>query len=194
MNRIIKLLSDRWIVAVFFLFPAVGSILFFWKERLFEIHFVGFSFFMATSGFLFLLVPGKLIKTYNIIKSLYRFMPVVCFLIAIHWVSSFQLSPGTTLVFPDYFFHFSEFAALGFLMLRMIHPWDSYVKQSPSSTIAAIILSIIFACLDEFHQMFVPGRDASLLDLLSDTLGIITGVSICTWIIKVKAKGETISS
>ena len=34
-------------------------------------------------------------------------------------------------------------------------------------------LSFLYAVSDEFHQSFVPGRSASIRDVLIDTIGII---------------------
>lgn len=42
----------------------------------------------------------------------------------------------------------------------------------------AIILAIFYAMSDEFHQMFVPGRHASINDLLLDSLGILIASTI----------------
>lgn len=35
-----------------------------------------------------------------------------------------------------------------------------------------------YGIIDEIHQSFVPGRDASLLDILADTLGSFLGMGI----------------
>jgi len=39
----------------------------------------------------------------------------------------------------------------------------------------AMITGILYACTDEFHQKFVPGRTCSIKDVFIDSLGIITG-------------------
>ena len=39
----------------------------------------------------------------------------------------------------------------------------------------AIFLGIAFACCDELHQSFVPGRQAELWDLVADGLGVVCG-------------------
>lgn len=39
----------------------------------------------------------------------------------------------------------------------------------------AMIIGILYACTDEFHQKFVPGRTYSIKDVFIDSLGIITG-------------------
>lgn len=42
----------------------------------------------------------------------------------------------------------------------------------------AMIIGILYACTDEFHQKFVPGRTYSIKDVIIDSLGIITGLLI----------------
>ena len=41
--------------------------------------------------------------------------------------------------------------------------------------IPTFLLSVLFASLDEFHQTFVPGRCGTPVDVLVDSIGIITG-------------------
>ena len=43
-----------------------------------------------------------------------------------------------------------------------------------------IVLIVLLAGIDEFHQRFIPGRDASLLDLMAD----ITGGGFGLWMLK----------
>lgn len=42
----------------------------------------------------------------------------------------------------------------------------------------AIILAIFYALSDEFHQMFVPGRHASMGDIFLDSFGILIASAI----------------
>ncbi len=41
------------------------------------------------------------------------------------------------------------------------------------SVILTVLAGILYGASDEFHQMFVPGRSASIMDLLADTTGIL---------------------
>lgn len=41
----------------------------------------------------------------------------------------------------------------------------------------------LYAVLDEIHQLFVPGRSFQVLDILTDTAGVITGTIIVIGII-----------
>jgi VanZ family protein len=61
--------------------------------------------------------------------------------------------------------HLAEFAVLGALLYRAL-------RREP----AAIALGSLYAVTDEIHQTFVSGRQASPLDWLIDTAGVIAGV------------------
>jgi VanZ family protein len=50
---------------------------------------------------------------------------------------------------------------------------------SLKSTLSALIIAMCIATLDELNQATVPGRNASLLDILLDGMGII----IALWIL-----------
>ncbi|RKX65401.1 MAG: hypothetical protein DRP41_03210, partial [Thermodesulfobacteriota bacterium] len=39
-------------------------------------------------------------------------------------------------------------------------------------------ISIIYGFLDEFHQLFIPGRYASFGDIIFNILGILLGIII----------------
>lgn len=77
--------------------------------------------------------------------------------------------------------HFSIYFVLGVLVYLFIGCYD--VKKP---LILAIIVSIMFAGLDEFHQLFSPGRTARLYDVLIDTLGSSVGMFVVIGIDKIK--------
>lgn len=66
--------------------------------------------------------------------------------------------------------HFAEFLILAFLLYRAL---ISHLKQK-QSLIIAIVLSLLYAASDEFHQSFVSGRSAEISDFLADSAGIFT--------------------
>ena len=39
-----------------------------------------------------------------------------------------------------------------------------------------MILTVLYGISDEFHQSFVPSRDASVLDVLADLAGALLGI------------------
>ena len=47
-----------------------------------------------------------------------------------------------------------------------------------------ILISMIYAASDEFHQTFIPGRDAGVMDFLTDSAGILLSVLIYSYMAK----------
>lgn len=69
--------------------------------------------------------------------------------------------------------HFGVFMALGF-GLAGIFVWQ---RRIPVPVIV-IMLGMICAVLDEFHQSFTPGRNPSGFDVLIDTAGVCVGMMV----------------
>lgn len=74
--------------------------------------------------------------------------------------------------FTDKVAHFVAYGLLALLFLRALH--GGFVPLNRPRALFAIALAIAYGVSDEFHQSFVPGRDASGYDLLADALGAIT--------------------
>lgn len=70
--------------------------------------------------------------------------------------------------------HFTEYAVLGalFYLNIMQHPKPN---QPHKKILLPIFFSFLYACTDEIHQIFVPGRSAQFRDVLIDTLGASFG-------------------
>jgi VanZ family protein len=65
--------------------------------------------------------------------------------------------------------HMTEYA-----MLFLLSRWATFGTTSDTSVQAWLpaLLSVAYACTDEFHQSFVPGRSAQFSDVLVDSSGI----------------------
>jgi VanZ family protein len=66
--------------------------------------------------------------------------------------------------------HFGEYAVLGFLAARAFSTSPHLFLQR-HWFMAALLLVVVYALLDEYHQSFVPSRTASLYDSLIDATG-----------------------
>ena len=75
----------------------------------------------------------------------------------------------------DLLFHFFEYSFLGFLFYQSISV-DNLLDVKPLH--GAVLIGILFALSDEYHQSFVPGRHMSLMDIIFDSLGILFGSSL----------------
>lgn len=43
----------------------------------------------------------------------------------------------------------------------------------------ALVISLLYACLDEIHQSFVPGRAAQIQDVGVDAIGFVLAIALC---------------
>ncbi|MCA1010654.1 VanZ family protein [Halobacillus halophilus] len=66
--------------------------------------------------------------------------------------------------------HFVEFAMLYVLIIAALGVNHRLTKVT--SCLAALF-SILYGVGDEFHQLFVPGRSFTLIDLVKDTVGVL---------------------
>lgn len=108
--------------------------------------------------------------------------------------------------------HFTEYAILGSLFLLNLRNWlksnspltensklqttKTLAKKAPLDSLKyalamSILFSFLYACTDEIHQIFVPGRSAQFRDVLIDTLGASFGAIITYLIIKLFTKIKT---
>ena len=70
--------------------------------------------------------------------------------------------------------HFVAYGILAILAYRA-------VKGRKRPFFTALLLSVLYAISDEFHQTFVPGRNGTLIDVLLDSSGALFGLWLFTW-------------
>ena len=107
----------------------------------------------------------KLLNDHRTFKALAFFWMAVIF-----WLSSMPDLPSPSLFSAqDKLAHVLVFGILGFLFSRSFRPRD----EDPSFTrvLLVTLMVALYGGFDEAHQMFVPGREASLGDLAADTVG-----------------------
>jgi asparagine N-glycosylation enzyme membrane subunit Stt3 len=78
-------------------------------------------------------------------------------------------------IYPSILYHFTIFFGFAFFLLAIIS--DRKIKMD--KVLIAIIVSLIVAILDEFHQSFVPFRDPSINDVLTDLIGSTISAFLC---------------
>ena len=77
--------------------------------------------------------------------------------------------------FSDKLLHFFAYAVLGVLFYRAYRTLK--IKGDPRMLILISIVSAsLYGLSDEIHQYFVPFRNASIWDVVANTLGAICGV------------------
>jgi VanZ family protein len=74
--------------------------------------------------------------------------------------------------------HIPVYAGLAFL-------WRWYLAvplRALAATLMALLITISYGVFDEWYQLFVPGRYASLTDVLFNSIGAGLGVLAYSWI------------
>ncbi len=71
--------------------------------------------------------------------------------------------------------HFIVYFILGFLTIILTTDLYSYNKKTFLFT---LLFNFLYASTDEIHQLFINGRNGSFLDVLLDTTGALTAISL----------------
>lgn len=68
--------------------------------------------------------------------------------------------------------HFTEYFILGLLSINVLKYYNFNLNKI---FIFSFIFCVFYACTDEFHQLFVPGRSGNILDVFIDSVGSLCG-------------------
>lgn len=99
-----------------------------------------------------------------------------------HWTEGFMQSLAEYFEHPlRKLGHFSEYACMGILLYVL---WSQWIKRGGKLCVLIVLWTFCSAALDEFHQLFVPGRCGSFADVLLDTCGGAFGMLLCAGIVK----------
>ena len=75
--------------------------------------------------------------------------------------------------------HMTEYAILAILVYVWLKRWQ--ISRIRTACVAAV-LAILYACSDEFHQLFVAGRAGRISDVLIDSAGAVLGLALFLFI------------
>ena len=102
-------------------------------------------------------------------------LPAIAYMGLIFYVSSGPISSPTIQAMPDYLLHCGAFALLSVLSFLAVHEGLRPGIRRGGYWLPALI-TLLYGAIDEWHQSFVPGRDASVRDWLADVAGAILGI------------------
>lgn len=101
----------------------------------------------------------------------------------LRWLSGGRLSPDAL----DYLHflirkgaHLSEYALLAILVWRAVNRSGHFrdTAMTRQEICLALLICVLYAASDEFHQSFVPSRTSSAHDVAIDTVGAMIGLAI----------------
>lgn len=120
----------------------------------------------------------------------YRIVSVVNTITASHWDENELLDRAELIDYPvRKCAHMSEYAILtlfGFVTFLFLHGRRKFLIP--------IGITFLYACTDEFHQLFVPGRAGRFTDVLIDTTGGIIMLLFIALAIRVARKKGTVQT
>lgn len=110
-----------------------------------------------------------------------KYFPPILWMAVIFALSSIPGSRLPKQPFPYFteLAHVAEYSILGILWYRVLK----------SKIFLILGISMLYAVSDEIHQLFVPFRQFSILDMAADTAGICIGVIVGMRLYLRKAKG-----
>ena len=94
--------------------------------------------------------------------------------------------PGTLVqpLFPlqDKLLHFTAYAILGFLGMGSVRAMAHGYR--PQQAWLVCLLVGLYGIADEFHQYFIPGRTADILDVAADIAGGMLGAWLMYYLVR----------
>ena len=82
--------------------------------------------------------------------------------------------------------HLTEFTILGGVLYTILRRYITY-----GTVIKTIGLGMLIAGLDEFIQLFSPGRSSQISDVLIDTVGVVIGILVAKLVYYIRYKRST---
>ena len=101
--------------------------------------------------------------------------PLLAYMLIVFVVSSAS-RPALLRYAPDYTWHFVAYFVMGLLAIRALAAGLAH-PAGGKATVLGVMVALVYAVSDEWHQSFVPGRVASLHDVAVDALGIAGAVA-----------------
>lgn len=81
--------------------------------------------------------------------------------------------------------HFFIYFVLGVTLISFLREFSISIRKL---ILLSIFLAFLYACSDEVHQLFVPGRSGQVSDVLLDTIGASVGVGLYYLLFRKKLK------
>ena len=81
--------------------------------------------------------------------------------------------------------HFSLYAIGGVLLMNVVR---LFLLKENMQILTSSSIGILYAAIDEIHQLVIPGRSGKITDFLIDSLGILTGIMVfmlCDKVVKI---------
>ena len=103
-------------------------------------------------------------------------LPVLAYMAMLFWFSSLSRLPSPPGDLSYYDVHLAAYAGLAALNTRALAR-GAFDRVGGRHVAGAIVIATAYGVSDEYHQLFVPGRNFDVLDVAADAIGAIIGAS-----------------
>ena len=113
----------------------------------------------------------------------------ICIAVVIFFLSAQSKLPlPETVSFPglDKLLHACAFGSLAFALSYWFSA-DTWLAEPLKCFVLVCCMAACYGISDEIHQIFVPGRDASLYDWLADCTGAVIAVLVRLQVVKLRS-------
>lgn len=116
------------------------------------------------------------------------YLPLLIYWLALLIATSIPSSSLPEISYSDKTMHFLAYGGLGFLLTLAFTVQRKFPELRGYAVLTAITVAALYGALDEFHQSFIPGRNAELLDWIADFVGSILGSYLCLGLLRLPLK------
>lgn len=106
------------------------------------------------------------------VKIIKYWLPVAVWAIIIFSFSTMTVPSSSEIFWKDFIVkktaHLIEYGILAVLLYRA---FLGYEKTKITALVLSLLITVVYAASDEFHQSFVSGREGRLRDVIIDTIG-----------------------
>ena len=102
--------------------------------------------------------------------ALLLWVPIAAYMVVIFGLSSVSSVPPLPGGMSDKEAHSLLYSGLGALVVRALAR-GGWVGVRPFALAGAVAVAVLYGLTDEFHQLYVPGREFDLHDLAADGIG-----------------------
>lgn len=129
-----------------------------------------------------------MMQTYSRPAPLRLWAPFIFWLVLIFALSAYPkaLIPQGKYISWDKLAHMAEYSVLGWLTARALL-YSGIGWLSRHYVWITIAFGVLYGASDEWHQLYVKGRYASVYDVMADVIGVIIGRFVFAYWLRKKA-------
>lgn len=123
-------------------------------------------------------------------KKLLVYTPLVVYWFILFISTSLPLKSVPSIGLSDKLMHTVAYAGLAVLLYLTLKFQNKYELFKKAPVVFTFVIGMIYAVVDELHQLLIPGRKCDIIDIIADSIGIIFGLLVI-WLIQYFASIKT---